>query len=393
MEQPQGTVSKGNESKVCLLQKSLYGLRQASREWYNLINQILLTLGFKRSVLQACVYFKISNNSILIIALFVDDFLVLWNKNEQLEQLKRDLKGKFDLVDLGPVQQFLGIQIKHDSAKGTLSLNQKPYILDLLKKYNMKDCNPICTPLEVRPSKVIPTEELQVAKDVPYQNLIGGLMYLVVCTRPDIAYAVSYLSQYNKKPTQNHWKSAKRVLRYLKYTIDKCIIYKFKPGIPKLLAYSDADYANDVIDRKSYGGYVFFMAGGPISWESKKMATVCQSSCESEYLALNSAAKMACFLQNFYNELFQNLKCEIILNSKLETTVFTDSQSAKTLAENPIFHPKTKHIEVKYHFIREKVLEGKFILKHVSTTDMIADVLTKALPKPSHKKHTDMMLH
>ena len=137
---------------------------------------------------------------------------------------------------------------------------------------------------------------------------------------------------------------------------------------------------------------MFFMAGGPIAWESKKMATVCQSSCESEYLALNSAAKMPCFLQNFYNELFRDLKCEITLCCKLETTVFTDSQSAKTLAENPIFHAKTKHIEVKYHFIWEKFQEGKFILKHISTAKMIADVLTKPLPKLSHEKHTSAML-
>lgn len=394
MEQPEGMVQKGNERKVCLLKKSLYGLKQASREWYSFVNKILIGLGFKRAVLQVCVYYKIVGNLILIIALFVDDFLVFSNQKDKKNQLISELQGKFNLVFLGPVKHFLGMTIERDTEKNEIRLHQKSYILNLLKKFNMCECNVIATPLEVRPDTQILTKAgAEVLENVPYQNLIGGLMYLVVCTRPDIAHTVSFLSSFNKEPTSESWRAAKRVLRYLKGTLGKSIVYKHTPDSLKLIGFSDADYANDKKDRKSYGGYVFFMANGPISWESKKQKTTALSSCESELIALNEAAKEACYLKNLYDELFGNSQLKITLCSKLETILLTDSQSAKELVENPVFHNKSKHIEVRYYFIREKVAEGKFKLKHVGTSDMVADILTKALPRPSHEKHTNALLH
>lgn len=401
MEQPEGGIKKGQEDKVCYLLRSIYGLKQASRQWYELADGTLIKLGYKKSILEVCVYYKIEKGSITIIALYVDDFLIFWNQISERDYLRDELLKIFKIKDLGRAKHCLGITIEQDERRGEIRLNQKKYILNLLEKFKMTDCNPAITPLEVGCVKTdFENKNNQEIVNVPYQNLIGGLMYLVVSTRPDIAFSVSYLSQFNKCPTEQNWKSAKRILRYLKGTIDKSIVYKCsKNGIEligyekgrlldanniEILGFSDADYANDPVDRKSYGGFVYFLSEGPISWESRKQRTIAQSSCESEYMALAEASKEACFFKNFYSELFNN--------KELKITLHCDNLGAIDLAQNPGYHKRSKHIEVRYHFVREKLKDKKFDLKHVCTQKMIADVLTKPLPKPAHDSHLNAML-
>ena len=215
----------------------------------------------------------------------------------------------------------------------------------------------------------------------PYRELIGGLMYLATTTRPDIAHAVSVLSQFNDYHNEEHWLAAKRVLRYLKGTKDVGLVFGASEDL--LTGYADADYANDVTDRKSYTGYVFSLGGTAISWESRKQRSVATSSAEAEYIAISEAAKESIYLNDFLLELgFNNLSSKLIYN---------DNQSAKLIADGGGRYSRTKHIDVKYHFLRSLVQEGSIIIQYLPTNNMIADILTKGLPRIKHEEFTANM--
>lgn len=375
MEIPEGLEIKDRKNKVWKLQKAVYGLKQASRSWNERADKSLTSLGFKRASLEFCVYYKIEKNSCTIIALFVDDFLILWNNNKEKEFLKNELLKNFKIKDLGKAKFFLGINIEQDDVKGEIRLNQKQYISTLLEKFQMTDCAEKKTPLEAKRTN----NETLISEppnfDIPYQNLIGSLMYLTVSTRPDLAYALSFLSQFNQRPTDTLWRDAKRVLRYLKHTSDKSLVFKRGQKL-ELEGYVDADWAADEMDRKSRTGFIFFLSGSAISWESRKQKVVSLSSTQAEYQALAEAGKEGIFLKNLFSEIF---------GTDIPVTIYCDNQGAAMLAKNPVFHNRSKHIEIKYHFIRELVADGKIILKYVSTDKMIADIMTKSLPTVNHE--------
>ena len=250
-----------------------------------------------------------------------------------------------------------------------IKVNQIAFIEDLLTRFNMTNCNPASTPM-IANLQFEASEETVCPPDVPYQSLIGSLMYLAVNSRPDIAYATAYLSQFNTKFTTEHWQAAKRVLRYLKGTKNFSLCYEKDDR--DLIGFADADWAQNKIDRKSYSGYVFCLSSGPISWMSKKQSCVAQSSTESEYIALSEASKEAVFLRGLLNE---------ILNVDRPTTLlFSDSQGADNLSKNPVLHNRSKHIDVRFHYIRECVEKGTIVVKYLSTDKMPADALTKPLP-------------
>jgi len=208
---------------------------------------------------------------------------------------------------------------------------------------------------------------------VPYQSLIGALMWLAVTTRPDIAYAVSALSQYNTNFGKQHWIAAKRVLRYLKGTQTHCLRYK-RSG-QDLVGYADADWAANIDDRRSFTGFAFKFASAAISWESRKQRTVALSSTEAEYMALSDSSKEAVHLRSFLKEVLGLLKTTIIYN---------DNQGAGQLARNPVFHKRTKHVDIRHHFVRELVEEGTISVNYIPTTEMPADILTKGLGASKH---------
>jgi hypothetical protein len=368
MHQPQGFVVNGQEHKVCLLKKALYGLKQASRSWYEKIHNVLLKLNFKRCDYEPCVYIRCKENCLTVIAIYVDDILVFCTNTQEKCHLKNELMQQFEMKDLGEVKSFLGMRV---CRKGnTIYVSQKGFIEQVLKRFGMHDCKPVCTPLE---PKINLCKSETCDTNVPYQALIGCLMYLSTNTRPDIAFAASYLSQFNVCHSLQHWLAAKRVLRYLKGTSDLCL--EFKRTGDNLIGYADADWGNDKTDRKSYTGFVFKLAGCAISWESKKQCTVALSSTEAEYMALSSAAKEAMFLQNVLTEVTNTKECVVIFN---------DNQSAQRLANNHICHGRTKHIDVQHHFIR-KVIDDRVVnVEYVPTESMIADVLTKSLCKQKH---------
>lgn len=373
MNQPQGFMKKGDEEKVCLLQKSLYGLKQAPRAWNTKLNETLTKIGFNRLPTEPCVYKKLLGSEIIILAIFVDDIIVFYKNDMSLLIVKSDLQKYFSLKDLGPLKYYLGLNIDCDGGKVTI--NQKSYISSLLKKFALENAKEFDTPLA---NSKLAADIGGKDSNYDYQQIIGCLMYLAVNTRPDIAFAASYLSQFNTKCGKTHWLAAKRVLQYLKRTIDYSIIYR-KTGKP-LEGYTDADWANCPIDRRSYTGYCFKLAGGPVSWASKKQPTVALSSTEAEYMALTEAAKEATYLRSFTTQ--------VCCNSTLYPTItlYSDSQSAQNLAYNPVHHGRTKHIDTKFHFIREKVSDNTIKLKFVKSSDMSADVLTKCLGKTAHQR-------
>ncbi|XP_043481615.1 secreted RxLR effector protein 161-like [Leptopilina heterotoma] len=239
----------------------------------------------------------------------------------------------------------------------------------------MNDSKPTTTPLVLGIKLSINSVNDKEGKSAfPFRELIGALMYIAIGTRPDIAHSVNMLSQYNNSYERIHWVAAKRVLRYLKGTMDLKLIYKKDDS--HLKGYVDSDWGNCTIDRKSFTGSVFIMGGAAISWESKKQRTVALSSTEAEYMALTHASKEAIHLIAFLNQLR--------LPKFASVELFNDNQSAGKLAVNPVFHSRSKHIDIKHHFIRETLNNHPIKLVYLSTDLMIADVLTKPLPGPKH---------
>lgn len=225
MCQPEGFITKGNENKVCLLTKAIYGLKQSSRAWYQKVNEVLVKLGFKKSNYESCIFIKRKNNSLVIVALYVDDFIVLSNDKKETDFLKKHLTSNFEIKDLGEIKLCLGMRIRKE--KDNLILDQSVYIDQLLRKFNMSDCKVVISPINNFDFSegCLSENEAEKYKNPLYQKLIGSLMFLAVLTRSDIAYSVSFLSQFNNNYTEYHWNCAKNVLRYLKGTKDHCLVY------------------------------------------------------------------------------------------------------------------------------------------------------------------------
>lgn len=220
------------------------------------------------------------------------------------------------------------------------------------------------------------------ADNVPYREVVGSLMYLPTNSRPDIAFALSYVSQHMEKPARMHWNALKRILKYMKGTQSYGL--KFSTGFEiRLRVFSDADFANDISTRRSHTGFVFMLGTGPISWCSRKQKTVALSTTESEYIAASESIKELIWLQMLFKEFFDSGDGIPLLSS--------DNQSAIKLIKNPEFHKRTKHIDIKYHFIRKKFSNGLFELQYVSTTDQVADILTKPLAKDKFVRFRSMI--
>lgn len=383
MEQPEAFTVEDKVNKVYRLHKAIYGLKQASKAWYEKINNVLCKkLMFTKSLSEPCVYYKSNKGSIIIIALYVDDILLFStsNSNEKAE-IKEKLKTEFEITDLGPARYILGMKICKD--KDMITLNQTSYIERVLQKFKMEDCKPSATPMETGVILNKPKESQDSSVCVyDYRGLIGSLMYIAVGSRPDIAHAVSYLSQFNDCHTETHWKAAKRVLRYLKGTKDCCLT--FQKGELKITAYADSDWGRNEADRRSYTGFVFRLGKSIVSWESRKQKTVALSSTEAEYMSLSDACKEALFLRKFLQE---------ILGITPKVIIYNDNQSAQKLCRNSVFHARTKHIDIRHHFIRENVTNGIIDVEYLCTNDMIADLLTKPLSKEKHDKFLYQLLH
>ncbi|CAH2083465.1 unnamed protein product [Euphydryas editha] len=366
---PDNLVCTNKENKVLKLKKAIYGLKQSAREWYRRVDDYLQSLGYNKLIYEPCLFIKRYDGVTIYVALFVDDFFIFSNCKKQTEVLKNELKTKFKIKDLGEIRQCLGMRVRKEN--NVISVDQEQFVEYLLHKFNMQNCNPVSTPMEVN----LKLEKASnCSTQYPYQQLIGSLLYLSILTRPDILYAVCYLSQFNNNFNETHWKHVKRILKYLKKT--KNYGLKYVKDEHDLVGYVDADWASNSLDRKSFTGFVFKMSGSVISYECKKQTTIALSSTEAEYMAICEASKEAIYLRNLLLELNCRNESPILL--------LNDNQSAKKLAKNYVFHKRSKHIDVRYHFVRTAVENKYVLLNYLNTKDMPADILTKSLSCQKH---------
>lgn len=296
MQQPKGFECQGKEELVCKLKKSIYGLRQSPCRWNSTLDAYLKKLEFIQTASDPCIYYHKTAEDIMYIGVYVDDIILAGKTEKQLQEVKRDLSKKFDIKDLGNLKYFLGMKVVQDKESKFTWIGQPVYTKNLLKRFGMQDSKPTSTPVNVNSKLQSVTIQDEPFNQIQYQSAVGSLMYLGMNTRPDIAYAVNNLARFNSNPQKEHWTAMKRVLRYLKGTINHGILYK-KDGSDKCIGYSDADWAGDLSDRKSTSGYIFMLSGGAISWSSKKQKCVALSTAETEYIALSGAAQECIWLR------------------------------------------------------------------------------------------------
>ena len=375
MQQPEGYVS--DPRLVCRLRKSLYGLRQAPRAWFKKLKETLEATGFTASQADASLYIKIIDGKPVYVLVYVDDILAI-GTSAAVGEVKATLKASFDVRDLGDVSLFLGMHITRDRSARTIKINQSRMISELLTEYNMRDAKPKSIPISpsIKLVKTEPGDELDTSTH-PFRELVGSLLYLTVCTRPDIAFAVGALARYMSKPSTEHWNTAKGILRYLAGTPDYGINFGGSNNID-VVGYCDSDYAGDISTRRSTTGYVFLCNNGAISWSSRLQPTVAASTCEAEYMSAASAVKEALWLRTLLLELG---------NPSGALNIYADNQGALKLLKNPIASARSKHIDVMHHFTRDRVARGEVNFVYESTDKMLADILTKPVPEAKFSEH------
>ena len=334
-----------DDDTVKHLKKSLYGLKQAGRKWYDTLKRTLADLGFRVSDADPGVFHARNANHPIIIAVHVDDCTITSSSAELVQDYKQKINARHSITDLGPIHWLLGIKVTRDRGARTISLSQESYIDTIIRRFNLDDAKPIPTPIiptitySTKDAPADKTEAARMAK-VPYREAIGSLMYAAVATRPDISFAVSTLSQFLESPGEVHWEAAKRVFRYLAGTKGHALTYGGeKQG---LTGYTDADGASQD-HRRAISGYAFFIDGGAVSWSSRKQELVTLSTAEAEYVAATHAAKEGIWLRQLIGELFSPIDNP--------TPLYCDNQAALTLATTDNFHARTKHIDIRYHFI------------------------------------------
>lgn len=377
MHIPEG-VKNQNENKVWKLYKSLYGLKKSPRYWNEKFNSVMIKEGFSRSKTDYCLYYKNICGEKLYIILYVDDLLIIGSNEDQIKSLKEILSKNFKMKDMGNAKNYLGINIVQDRNKGKIEIHQIPYLKEVLRRFGMEDCKTAETPMEVNfclQNQVLESKEIERA----CRKLIGSLMYAMVGTRPDLCIAVSILSRYQSLASVELLKASKRVLRYIKGTLDFKLVYKTGENA-SLCGYVDSDWGSDKNDRKSTTGYVFKVFNSTVSWKSRKQTCVSLSSTEAEYYALSEGASEACWLRN----LLSDIGIQDVIN--VPTILYEDNQSAIRVTKNPENNTRMKHIDIRCHFVRDKVAEKVIDVSYIESANQTADMFTKPLGKQLFQK-------
>jgi hypothetical protein len=373
VQQPPG-YEQGDSNVACHLKRALYGLRQAPRTWNKRLTKELEGLAFTQSDADPSLFIYAGKDGPVYILVYVDDLLIAAKDINTVAHVKSMLMTAFEARDLGDATYFLGMTISRDRSSRTIKLGQERMTTDLVSKYEGSDVKPKGVPLSasVRLSKEEgnPLDQSRYG----YSQLIGSLMYIAVCTRPDIAQTVGALARYMAAPTTAHWSAAKGVLRYLAGTKELGLSYGGNSS--GLQGFCDADYGGDVDTRRSTTGYLYILNGGAISWSSRRQQTVAASTTEAEYMAAAEAVKEGLWLRKLLADIGMGLQT---------ITINADNQSALKLLKNPVTSLRSKHIDVLYHFARERVMRNDVAFEYVPTKHNVADVFTKALPEAKHK--------
>jgi hypothetical protein len=381
LQQPEGFVDPSNPTGVLRLRKAIYGLKQSARAWHGRLSAHLIKLGFVANEVDPSLFQRIRGEKKFFVQVYVDDLGLVTNCKEELREFQEDMGAEFKMKDLGKTTYYLGIHFQHQPNQRTVHLHQELYIRQLVEKFGLQDSKVASTPMEE--GHTLATEqpwaegEEEDMANTPYAQLVGSLNYLSSCTRPDIAYSLSVLSRYTGtgKYQRRHWEAAKRVVRYLKGTPRYGVTLGGREPL-YLHAHGDASWGDDHEERRSTLGYLTTLGSGPISWKAGRSKTVATSSAESEYYAAGEATREVMSLRQLLSSWG--------LSAAGPTPISCDSQAALAMMQNPEFHGRTKHIEVKHHFIREKVKHGIIHPYYIQSENNPADILTKALGRGKH---------
>lgn len=365
VEQPPGFVNLTHPNYVFKLDKALYGLKKAPRAWYDTILKFFLDHDFVIGTVDKTLFKFVKDDHILLVQIYVDDIIFGSTNPKLCEKFSKIMQEKFEMSMMGELTFFLGLQVKQ-LEKG-IFINQSKYTRELIKKFGMENCS-AATPMSA--SIKLDKYEGGIPVDITmFRGLIGSLLYLTA-SRPDIMYAVGLCARFQVAPRQSHYIAAKRILKYLKGTINVGLWYP-KDSSFNLIGYSDADYAGCKIDRKSTSCSCQFLGDRLISWFSKKQTSIATSTAEAEYLAAESCCAQILWIQ-------QQLR-DYGIRSK-EAPILCDNTSAISITYNPVLHSRTKHVDIRHHFIREHVMKKDIRLEYISTDLQAADIFTKPLP-------------
>lgn len=376
MEQPDG-FKTNDRNKVYKLNRALYGLKQASLAWNIQAHNSITKLGFRRLYADTGIYVKRTENDIIVIILYVDDIIFMGNNEKTVNDHKKKFMDKWESRDLGDLSEYLGMNIVIDKQNHIVTIDQAKYAKKIVERFGLINAKPVNTPL---PAGYVPNKQIegQATQEMItyYQQLIGSLLFLAMCTRLDIVYATILMSQFVSNPSQDHIKKALHIIQYVGSTLDYCIKYNGKDKYG-LICYADADWASNPIDRKSTTGIVVKLAGAPVYWKSAKQKTIALSSTEAEYMAASDACRQISWLKNLFEELGYNIR---------SIPLIMDNQAAIYMASNPAQEQRTKHMDVRYHYIRSCVKDDLVDLYYIKTEDQAADILTKNLLLNKHSR-------
>ncbi|KAK4368107.1 hypothetical protein RND71_011899 [Anisodus tanguticus] len=367
MHQPLGFRDPNHPHHVCLLKKSLYGLKQSPRAWYTRFADYVSTIGSTHSRSDNSLFIYRRGSSLAYILLYVDDIILTASSDALRQSIMTMLSYEFAIKDLGPLSYFLGIAVKRHS--DGLFLSQRKYAAEIIERDGMSSYKSTSTPVDTKP-------KLSAAAGVPYEDptryrsLAGALRYLTF-TRPDITYDVQQVCLFMHDPRFEHMNAIKRIIRYIQGTLDYGL-HLYPSSTSTLVSYTDVDWSSCPDTRRSTSGYCMFLGNNLVSWSAKRQATLSRSSAEAEYRGVANVVSESCWLRNLLLE----LHCPI----KKATLVYCDNISAIYLSGNPVQHQRTKHIEMDIHFVREKVARGHVRVCHVPSRYQIADICTKGLP-------------
>ena len=368
---PQGFLQDGKPHVVKIV-RGLYGLVQAGALWNNTLNSHLIKMGFERLDSDPCIYIKNrSTKSPGFIAIYVDDILIATHNMNEMMNIKSQLQTQYNTNDLGPLTSFLGMKAKHNRLKRTLHLSLPNHTKEIIDMFESKiSANVPMTNSALQKTELIDGN----MKDKPYMKAVGKLIFLCGQTRPDITYAVHKCARFMANPSEQHWNALERIANYLYNKTDFGITFgNYNIDNNGIVIYCDSDYGGDK-ERRSTTGYLIFINGDLVSWDSRLQKTVALSTTEAEYMALAEACKEALWFKNFLYEINSDIHDKII-------TIYQDNKSAIEISQHPIYHNKTKHINIRHHFVRDLVETGSIEIKYTPTTDMLADIMTKPLSK------------
>lgn len=373
MEIPEGLVTDVDKKKVlCKLLKSWYGLKQSARCWNEKFKSVIKRLNLVQCQGDQCIFRGTLNGHEVLVAIFVDDGLVASRSNEAQKIVLNALSESFE-IKLGDSCCFVGLQIERNRFEKSMFIHQKIYARKVIEKFCNKNEKSVTVPADPHSILVPVDDDVKLVENVLFREIVGSLMYLAIVSRPDLAFSLNVVSRFLNKHDESHWQALKRILKYLIGSIDFGILYQTCESDFCVSGFSDSDFAGDMDTRRSTSGFVFCLAGGAVTWASQRQKIVTLSTTEAEYVAAATASKEAVWLR----KLMKDLGC----SNGNPICLFVDNQSAIKLVKNPEYHKRTKHIDIKYHFIRERVQEGDLIIKYVSSHDQKADIFTKPFAK------------